>query len=226
VLIQAIGDLLPAALAVALSPIPIIAIVLVLGTPHARSVSPTFALGSVVGLAAVSTLVVLLAGGASDRASDTATGVNWLKVAIGVLFLVMAARQWAKRPRPGQRSEEPKWMAQIDTLTPSRAWVLGLALSAANPKNLALTLAAAASIAQAGLDRADTAVAVAVFVVVASLTVAGSVLYYLITPNRAERHLAVVKEFMADHNSVIIMMVVLLLLGAKLLGDGLGGIWR
>jgi hypothetical protein len=34
----------------------------------------------------------------------------------------------------------------------------------ANPKNLALTLAAAASIAEAGLDQADKANAVAVFV--------------------------------------------------------------
>ena len=39
-LIQAIGQLLPAAVAVALSPIPIIAIVLMLGTPKARTQRP------------------------------------------------------------------------------------------------------------------------------------------------------------------------------------------
>ena len=39
--------------------------------------------------------------------------------------------------------------------------------------------------------------------------------------DRAARPLAAVKQFMADNNAVI-MMVVLLLLGAKLLGDGLG----
>lgn len=45
---QAIGDLLPAAVAVALSPIPIIAVVLVLGAPAARTTGPMFALGWIV----------------------------------------------------------------------------------------------------------------------------------------------------------------------------------
>jgi hypothetical protein len=45
VLSQAIGDLLPAAAAVALSPIPIVAIVLVLHSPDARVNGPAFALG-------------------------------------------------------------------------------------------------------------------------------------------------------------------------------------
>ena len=96
----------------------------------------------------------------------------------------------------------------------------GAALSGANPKNLALTLAASASIAEAGLDDADTAVAILVFIAIGSVTVAGSVLFYLIDAQRAARQLAAIKQFMADNNAVI-MMVVLLLLGAKLLGDGL-----
>ena len=94
------------------------------------------------------------------------------------------------------------------------------ALSGANPKNLALTLAAVASIAEAGLDAGDTAIAVALFIALGSVTVAGSVLFYLVDADRAARPLAAVKQFMSDNNAVI-MMVVLLLLGAKLLGDGL-----
>ena len=90
----------------------------------------------------------------------------------------------------------------------------------ANPKNLALTLAAAASIAEAGLDQADEAIAIAVFVALGSVTVAGAVLSYLVDAERAARPLDAIKRFMSDNNAVI-MMVVLLLLGAKLLGDGL-----
>ena len=111
-------------------------------------------------------------------------------------------------------------MATIDTATPARAALLGAALSGANPKNLALTLAAVASIAEAGLDAGDTAIAVALFIALGSVTVAGSVLFYLVDADRAARPLAAVKQFMSDNNAVI-MMVVLLLLGAKLLGDGL-----
>jgi hypothetical protein len=65
--------------------------------------------------------------------------------------------------------------------------MIGAALSGANPKNLALTLAASASIAEAGLDLADTAIAVAVFIALGSVTVAGSVLFYLVDAERAAR---------------------------------------
>ena len=47
---DAIGGLLPSAVGVALSPIPIIAVILMLDTPKARSNGPAFALGWVFGL--------------------------------------------------------------------------------------------------------------------------------------------------------------------------------
>ena len=220
---DAIGDLLPSALAVALSPIPIIAIVLVLGAPNARRAGPAFAVGWVAGLLAVSVVVVLLVGSGADPDGDD-PGVDWLKIAIGILFLLMAAKQWTKRPKEGEEPEMPAWMATIDTATPPRAALLGAALSGANPKNLALTLAAVASIAEAGLDAGDTAIAVALFIALGSVTVAGSVLFYLVDADRAARPLAAVKQFMSDNNAVI-MMVILLILGAKFLGDGLSGLW-
>lgn len=219
---QAIGDLLPSAIAVALSPIPIIAVVLVLGAPNARTAGPTFALGWVIGLAAVSAVVVLALGTSIDP--DTETGIEWFKVAVGILFLLMAAKQWRKRPRDGKPSEMPKWMSTVDSISAPRAGLLGAALLGANPKNLALTLAAAASIAEAGLDASDTMIAIAVYVALGSVTVVGSVLLHAVDPRRAARPLTAVKQFMSDYNAVI-MMIVLLLLGAKLLGDGIAGVW-
>lgn len=219
---SAIGDLLPSAVGVALSPVPIIAVILILGTPKARSNGPVFAVGWVAGLIAVSVIVLAVAGGADDPDSATATGVNWLKLGLGLLFLVMAARQWQQRPRRGEEPTMPKWMATIDTFAPGKSLVLGAALSGVNPKNLALTLAAAASIAEAGLTPGESAIAVTVFVVLGSLTVAGPVVFYVFAADRAAGPLATTKEFMSDHNAVI-MMVVLLVLGAKLIGAGLAG---
>ena len=43
------------------------------------------------------------------------------KVAIGILFLAMAAGQWKKRPKEGQDPDMPTWMATIDSATPARA---------------------------------------------------------------------------------------------------------
>jgi hypothetical protein len=137
-----------------------------------------------------------------------------------VLFLALAAKQWRSRPQAGQEAATPAWMAAIDTMALGRTTVIGVALSGLNPKNLALTLAAAATIGQAALSGPSTTAAVATFVVVGSLTVVGPVLFYLVAPGRSARPLGTIKSFMSEHNAAI-MMIVLLLLGAKLLGSGI-----
>jgi threonine/homoserine/homoserine lactone efflux protein len=114
-------------------------------------------------------------------------------------------------------------MATLGSLTPPRALVLGVALSSVNPKNLALVLAGAAAIAQAGLDGGDEVIAIAVFVALASAVVVGCVAFYVVDAQRAAHPLDAIRRFMAEHNAAI-MVVVLLLLGAKFLGDGLGGL--
>jgi hypothetical protein len=112
------GDLLPTALAVALSPIPIVAVVLVLASPHARSAGPGFAGGWIAGLLGVSLVVVGVLGAGSDGGGED-DGVGWLKAGIGILFLVMAAQQWGKRPKPGGPAKMPAWMASIGDVRPA-----------------------------------------------------------------------------------------------------------
>jgi threonine/homoserine/homoserine lactone efflux protein len=220
----AIGELLPAAIAVALSPIPIVGVVLVLGSDRARRNGPAFALGWVAGLTIVSVVVVLAVGATSDPGSDAASGVNWFMAFVGIAFLAMAAQQWRKRPKRGAAPEMPAWMTSISSISSTKALGLGAALSAANPKNLALTFAASAAIANAQLGGADTTIAIVAFVAIGSITVVGAVAFYLVSPARAEKPLAAVQQFMADNNATI-MMVILLVLGAKLLGDALAGVW-
>jgi threonine/homoserine/homoserine lactone efflux protein len=220
---QAIGDLLPSAVGVALSPVPIIAVILMLGTPRARSNGPAFAVGWVLGLVVVSVIVLAAASGADDPDSGASTSADTVKLVLGLVFLVMALRQWRGRPREGEEPTMPKWMSALNEFGAGKSFGLGAVLSGVNPKNLALTLAAAASIAQARLDGAESAAAVAVFVVLASLTVAGPVIFFLLAGDAASKPLASIKAFMSEHNAVI-MMVVLLVLGAKLLGNGISGL--
>ncbi|MGZ8583501.1 MAG: GAP family protein [Actinomycetota bacterium] len=222
-LTDVIGDLLPAAAAVALSPIPIVAVVLVLGSPRARTAGPAFALGWVIGLGAVSVTVTLVAGGAAETSGDVDTGISWGLAAIGLAFLVMAALQWRKRSKPGEQPGMPAWMATVGSVSWARALVLGIALSAANPKNLALTLAASASIAQAGLETGEKLIADAVFVAIGSITVVGAVVFAVVAPRAATGPLEAVRWFMTDNNATI-MMVLLLVLGLKILGDAIGGL--
>jgi hypothetical protein len=219
---QAIGGLLPSAVGVALSPVPIIAVILMLDTPRARSNGPAFGAGWMAGLIIVSIIVVLAASGADKSDSGKSTAVDWITLILGVLFLAMAARQWQGRPKPGVQTPMPRWMQAIDQFSPVKSAGLGALLSGLNPKNLALTVAAA-SLAQVGLSAGGTTVAILVFVLIGSITVAGPVIFYLAVTDRAAGPLASIKQFMSDHNAVI-MMIVLLVLGAKLIGNGIAGL--
>ena len=223
VLTQAIAALLPSAVAVALSPIPIVAVVIVLGTPRARTNGPAFAAGWVLGLTLVSVVVVVLLTGAAQADSTPSDAAYALQAALGLVLLFLAVRKWRARPGPDDEPEMPKWLSSVESLTAPKALGLGAALSGVNPKNLALTLAAAASIAQSDLGAGDEVLAVAVFVTLGSITVAGAVLLYLIDAQRAARPLAAIQQFMLDHNTAI-MMVILLVFGVKLLSEGVAGL--
>jgi threonine/homoserine/homoserine lactone efflux protein len=221
---DAIGQLLPLAVGVSLSPVPIIAVVLMLGTPSGRVNGPLFVLGWVVGLAVVGTIVLLAASGAdANDAGEPATWVDWLKLGLGVLLLLVAVKQWRGRPRPGEGAALPKWMRTIDKFTPARAFAIAAALSGINPKNLLLTVGAAAAIAQTGVDTADQAIALAVFVLVGTLGPALPVAIYFALGARAKHILDELKLWLAAHNAAI-MAVLCLVIGAKLIGDGISGL--
>jgi threonine/homoserine/homoserine lactone efflux protein len=218
---DAIGQVLSLAVGVALSPVPIIAVVLMLGTPRARANGPAFVLGWIVGLAIVGTLVLVAAG--SANASEDAEPANWvgvLKLVLGGLLLYLAFKQWRGRPRGGAQAAEPKWMQAIDTFTPMRAFAIAIALSAVNPKNLLLTVGAATAIAQTGAATGDQAVALAVFVFVATLGAAVPVAIYFLLGARATRILGDLESWMSA-NGAAIMAVLCLVIGAKLIGDAI-----
>ena len=219
---EAIGGLLPSAVGVALSPVPIIAVILMLATPAGRGNGFAFAVGWVLGLLAVCVAVVLLAG-ASDTSSTASTTVSWVKLGLGALFLLLAVIQWRRRPEPGVEASLPAWMQTIDRFGAGRSLGLGTVLSGVNPKNLALSIASGATIAQAGLSASGNAVAVAVYALIGSVTVVGPVALAVVAPQRSTSTLAHVKAFMSEHNAAI-MTVLFLVLGAKLVGDGLSGV--
>ena len=221
---DAIGQVLSLGVGVALSPVPIIAVVLMLGTPRARSNGPAFLLGWVVGLTVVGAVVLAVSSGAdASEDGDPATWVGVLKLVLGALLLLVAARTWRGRPRAGEEAELPKWMRTIDTFTPGRSVAMGTALSGVNPKNLLLTVGAAAAIAQTGVDTGEQAVALAVFIAVGTLGPGIPVAIYFAMGERAKRLLDELKSWMGAHNAAI-MAVLCLVIGAKLVGDGISGL--
>jgi threonine/homoserine/homoserine lactone efflux protein len=135
----------------------------------------------------------------------------------------VAHTQWTKRPKEGETPELPKWMAGLEDFDPPKSFAIGAALAAINPKNLALTLTGAATIAQGGLNAGGDAVAILVFVVIASVTIVTPVVVYMVMGDRAAELLTTLRTWMAANNATI-MTIVCVILAAKLIGAGLGGL--
>ena len=218
---QGISEVLTFAVAVAISPIPIIAVILMLFSARARVNGPAFLCGWVVALAAVSTLVYVLAHDGNVATSSTASdSVSWGKIVLGAVLLLLARRNWRNRPAPGAEPTMPGWMARVDSFSPVSAAGLGVILAAVNPKNLILTVGSATGLAQLGLSTTDAIVATAVFVVVGSVSIAGPVVYSLLGGTRARASLDSAKAWLAAHNAAV-MAALFLVFGVDLIAKGL-----
>ncbi len=217
----AIGQSLPVAVGVLISPLPIVAVVLMLVSGRARANAFSFLAGWFVAVGAVTLVVALLAGAATPSASGPPPWTAILKIVLGLLLLLLALTQWRGRPKAGTEPPAPRWMAAIDTFTPVKAAGLAVLLGAVNPKNLLLVVSGGAAIASAAPgDTNAQVVATVVFALVASAGVATPVFIYLFMGSRAATTLDELKAWMT-HNNAVVMAVLLLVLGAKMLGDGI-----
>lgn len=220
---QAIGQILPAAVAVAISPLPIIAVILMLFTPRARTNGPAFVVGWVLGLVVVGIVVLLVAGAADIATNQSSRAGSIIKLVLGLVLLRLAVRQWRGRPHAGEEGSLPKWMHAIDRFTPVKALGLGAVLGGLNPKNFVLAVAAATTLAQAGLSAGEDTLVWAIFVAIGTATVAAPVGYYLIGGDSAKGELEELRTWLG-HNNATVMAVLLVVIGAKLIGDGITGL--
>ena len=219
-----IGDLLPLAVGVAISPIPIIATILMLLAPKAGSTSVGFLIGWVAGIVAATVVFTVIAAtaGLDDDTSGPSTTASWIKIVLGVLLLLLAVKQWRSRPRPGEDAPLPAWMSAIDSFTFVKALGLGFLLSAVNPKNLLMCVGAGTIVGGSTLATGEQAVAVAVYTLIAACTVTIPVVGYLVASERMRGPLEELRAWLQQSNAAV-MSVLLLVIGVVLVGKGLGG---
>jgi threonine/homoserine/homoserine lactone efflux protein len=218
-----IGDLLPLAIGIAISPIPIIAVILMLLSRKATATSTGFLLGWVVGIVLVTVVVLVLVGQAGNTAGGEPSALSSvLKLVLGAALILLAVRQWQGRPKAGETGAMPKWMDAIESFSFVRALLLGFGLSAINPKNLLLCLAAGTTIGAAHLPTGQIVVAMVVFTLLACSTVAVPVVGYLAARDRMAAPLDRLRAWLTQNNAAV-MAVLLLVIGTVLLGKGIAG---
>ncbi|QKJ18315.1 GAP family protein [Microbacterium hominis] len=209
---SAIVDTLPFAIGIAISPVPVIAVILMLLSPQARVTSVGFLLGWMVGIVGVTTLSTVLASllpTPSDDRADPVRAIIHIVLAAGLLLL--AARVWQRRPKPGEEPPMPAWMAKIDEMSFGGAFGLGALLSGVNPKNLILAAGAGLSIGAAGLAAGAIAPTILVFTVIAASSILVPVVGYLIASERLSGALDALRAWLVRYNSTIMAILLLVL---------------
>lgn len=219
---QVIGDVIPFAIGVALSPLPIIAVLLLL-------LAPVGARGGLAFLAArllaFAVLVAVFAWAADliDDAAGSSTPAAVLRLVIGLGLVVAAVVKWHRRPRRDAEPKLPGWMRAIDGMKAGGAFRLGVVLTVANPKELAFAAGAGFTVGGAFLPPAQLVAAGAVFVVLACASVAVPVVAVLVGGERMSPMLAELGDWLRRNNAIV-MAIVLLVVGAMLIGSGLSGL--
>ena len=181
-MLAVIGEVLPLAVGVGISPLPILVVILMLLTPRAKATAAAYLVGWVLGLVLVSVLAAVLAQttGISTQDEDQTT-IAWGQVVFGLLLLLMAWQQWRTRPAPGEESTLPGWLSAVDRFTPAKALGVGLLFSAGNPKNLMLTLTAAVTISTSALTTSQQIATMGLFILIASAGVLAPMVVFLVS---------------------------------------------
>ena len=219
-MLSVLSEVLPFAIGVAASAAAVIALVLILQGSQAMSSGLAYTLGWVLGVGLVCALGVTFGLAVAD---DPARWTLWLKTLLGALLLVTAVRKWRQREPRGQEPTPPAWMSGLQESAPGKAAVLGFLLGGINPKNLMLTLGAAATLGASGLSSSELWITGIAYVVVASVTVLVPMGIYVLMRSKADELLGNLGEWMKS-NSDAITIVVLVIFGVKLFLDGLAGL--
>ena len=219
-----IEEVLPAAINVVLvNPLPILAAILMVLSPKGQSAAPAFIVGWGIGMIAVLGLLLFVASPETvvGDQSTPSTLSSIVELLLGIILMFLAARQWQRRPKSGEKSAAPSWVENIQKATPVAALGLGAMMSGVNPKNLAFNIAAVVAIAQAHLTTGQRLISVAIYVLFASVGVALPVIWWFVDRERAIKNLTGWKSWLTANYTLITAMV-LFLFGITLSSRGFG----
>lgn len=221
---EAVINILPSALGVAISPLPIVALILTLMSKKAKLNGLAFLAGWILAIMLIGWIGISLLGESAATNNGPSVLSLWLQLIVGVLLLAMAVKNWLSRPRAGRPAVVPKWMAAVDKMRWYVALLLGVFFIALNPKNLALTLAGVSEITDANLPITDSYIILISYAVIASLSLVLPLIYLFVAGESAKKLLLKLKNWLVKYNAVI-MAVILLVVGLKITIQAITGIY-
>ncbi|GAA1994633.1 GAP family protein [Microbacterium pumilum] len=218
---EAIGHILPIALAVAISSVPIMVTILILLSPNRARSAPLFMIGWVIGLilvVSVCTLVAeLIPTARSPRRPDTAIGI--VEIIVGLAMIVLAVVSWL-RSRRAETPAVPKWLSSEKSLRPWQAFGVALILNI-RPKALLLAIAAGLTVRADSQSPTDAVVAILIYTIIGASTVVTPIVATMVAPDRMVPRLTSMRSWLT-RNDAAMTSIILLLVGVFVIGSGIG----
>jgi hypothetical protein len=220
--LSALGQLLPIAVAVAFSSVPITATILILLSPQRNISGAAFLIGWVAGL----TLVVSGAAFCAEalpitslRTQKSAFGIA--EIVIGGALMVLGIVSGIRAVRRPSSAQVPKWLSAVRSFGPRPSFGLAVLLNF-RPKGLLLGVAAGLAIGgAAGMSTGDAVTAVAFYVVISASTVAVPIISTIAMPELMQPRLVSAQQWLEQHGRLVTALL-MGLIGVVILGAGIG----
>jgi len=218
---MSVSELLPGLILLAIggsiAPPLLLLTLLFLGSRRPLPNAGALALGYFATCAAIGVSGLILFGGAESIVSTVGMVIS---VTVGALLIVLGLRSLLKAPDPDV--SPPGWMESIDSMSPPRAFGIGVALFPLQVKNLAIFVACLNLIVASSLTLEGSILALMLVLVVFTIPVLVLIGLYAVVPRRAATMLGSLQTWMRKRNRAI-TVVICLVFGAFFLVRGLMG---
>jgi hypothetical protein len=216
---QALGGLLPIAVAVAVSSVPIMVTILLLLSPNRSKTAVPFLIGWVIGVVAVvgvSAVSAQALPNVSRRAQEKVAGV--VELVIGAALIVLGLVQILRRSR-SSASGMPRWLTAVDSFSGPVSFAVGVVLNI-RPKGLLLGVTAGLALHAASVNSAQSAALVAIYTLIATSTVVIPIIASFLAPKKVQPKLISARDWIGS-NGRVLTSAMLFMIGVVIFGVGL-----
>ncbi|WP_027861035.1 GAP family protein [Marmoricola sp. URHB0036] len=218
---KALLQLLPLALASALSTVTISATIFFLLSKTRTRSGLAFLTGTVIGTFAAVTLAAVAGQALPGRPRHHHDAVGKLEVVLGIAMVVLGLVSLARRHRVVNSARRPGWLHGISDVGPVPVFGIGLALNL-RPKAVLLAAAAGLVVSDANLAVDKNLALLLLYTVVATSTVGFLVVGTTLSARRMEPRLVSVNAWMSTHSRVI-SATIMIMVGVFVAALGLTG---
>ena len=209
-------DLTIIGVAITVDPLPLTAFIIILASKRGVHKGAFFVAGWLLSLAIVVAVTVLATGNNPPKPSTAPSLASLaVKIALGVVLLVIALRRYRRMGQPKKPKKTPKWQAGVDSMSPWYA--LGLAPLT---QPWGMIAAGAATVVQAKLAAWADYLALVYFCLLATASYLLMEIYGVLRPEQTQDFLRRLRQWIDVHTDQLIIWVSLVV-GCWLIGKSI-----